>query len=74
MKEKEYIIKIGDLYLKNIKVDFYEVKTDFIKEIQLTTKEGAIIFNSYEEAEEMRKKIYIVTGAPSGVIEYDKII
>lgn len=73
-QEKEYIIKVGDLYLKNIKVDFLEVKTEFIKELQLTTKEGALIFGNYEEAEAMRKKIFLITGAPAGVIEYDKTI
>lgn len=71
-QEKEYIIKVGDLYLKNIKVDFLKVKTEFIKELQLTTKEGALIFVNYEDAEAMRKKVFLITGAPAGVIEYNE--
>lgn len=73
-QEKEYIIKVGELYLKNITLDFLEVKTEFIKEIQLSTKDEALSFRNYEEAEAMRKKVFLITGSDVGVIDYEKII
>ena len=73
-QEKEYIIKVGELYLKNITVNFLEVKTEFIKEIQLSTKEEALIFRNYEEAEAMKKKVYIIIGSDVGIIEYEKTL
>lgn len=73
-REILYIIKVGELYLKNITVDFLEVKTEFIKEIQLSTKEEALSFRNYEEAEAMKKKVFIITGADVGVIDYEKTI
>ena len=73
-QENLYIIKVGELYLKNITVDFLEVKREFIKEIQLSTKEEALIFRNYEDAEAMKKKVFIITGADVGVIDYDKAI
>ena len=73
-QENIYIIKVGELYLKNITVDFLEVKTEFIKEIQLSTKEEALSFRNYEEAEAMKKKVFIITGADVGVIDYEKTI
>ena len=73
-QENLYIIKVGELYLKNITVDFLEVKAEFIKEIQLSTKEEALSFRNYEEAEAMKKKVFIITGADVGVIDYEKTI
>ena len=73
-QENLYIIKLGELYLKNITLDFLEVKREFIKEIQLSTKEEALSFRNYEEAEAMKKKVFIITGADVGVIDYEKTI
>ena len=69
MKEKEYIIKIGDLYLHDFTVDMYEIKTEFIEEVELTIKDKAMKFPTYEEAELISKKLYIILGCTVEVKE-----
>lgn len=73
-QEKEYIIKVGDLYLKGLTVNLYEVKTEFIEKISFGVKEFALSFPEYEEAKLMKDKIYIVLGIKSEVLENDTII
>ena len=70
-EEKEYIIKLGDLYLTNFKVNMYEIKTEFIEEIKFSLKERALLFNNKEEAELLVNKLYILTGMIAEVIEND---
>lgn len=73
-KEKEYIIKVGDLYLKGLTVNLYEIKTEFIEKISFGVKEFALSFPDYEEAKLMKDKIFIVLGIKSEVVENDTII
>ena len=68
---KSYIIKIGSLYFKSMKLDFGEIETDFIKDIQLSIKEEALLFNDKEQAKLMGNKIFIVTGAKAEVVDYE---
>lgn len=72
--EKEYIIKVGDLYLTYFIVNMYEVKTEFIEKISFGVKEFALSFPDYEEAKLMKDKIFIVLGIKSEVVENDTII
>ncbi|MBQ2408773.1 MAG: hypothetical protein II309_04985 [Bacilli bacterium] len=72
--EKEYIIKVGDLYLSYFIVNMYEVKTEFIEKISFGVKEFALSFPDYEEAKLMKDKIFIVLGIKSEVVENDTII
>lgn len=73
MKEKDYVIKIGLMYLVNMEVEFYNIETEFIYRITLGEKTEAMLFKK-EDAELMCNKIYIVTGAKGELIEYDKTI
>ena len=73
-QEKEYIIKVGDLYLKGLTVNLYEVKTEFIEKISFGVKEFALSFLDYEEAKLMKDKIFIILGIKAEVVENDTII
>mgnify|MGYP003301183152 CR=1 FL=1 len=69
MIEKEYIIKIGDLYLSYFIVSMYEVKTEFIKQIRFSLKDEALFFSDKEDAELISKKIFLLLGIQCEVVE-----
>lgn len=66
---KEYIIKVGDLYLDNFTINKYEVKTEFIEDIKFSLKDSALLFDDKEDAELISKKIFLLLGIQCEVLE-----
>ncbi len=64
-----YVIKVGEFYLENYYINKGAINTDFIEEVAFTNCEvDAIEFELEEQANEIRKKLYVLLGI-NGYIE-----
>lgn len=61
MKNKRYIIKFGKMYIKSIDMSEYDVKTEFISNIEFTSdKHCAYLKLNEENANYLIEKLYKV--------------
>lgn len=60
--KKGYILKIGDMYLQYYTTNESNIKTDFVNSIYLSTKSERCTLFEKEDAEELKKKFYILLG------------
>lgn len=64
-----FVIKVGEFYLENYHINKGAINTDFIESIYFTTSlDDAIEFEFEEQANEIRKKLYVLLGI-NGYIE-----
>lgn len=64
-----YVIKVGEFYLENYYINKGAINTDFIEEVAFTNCEvDAIEFELEEQANEIRKKLYVLLGVNGDVV------
>lgn len=65
---KNYCIKLGTMYLSEIRLSLEFSFNEMIEEISLTKNKYNIYFTTKENAEELSKKIFIVSGIKAEIL------
>lgn len=70
-----FVIKVGEFYLENYYINKGAINTDFIEEFAFTNSEvDAIEFELEEQANEIRKKLYVLLGVIGSVEQIERSI
>lgn len=59
MEERKGYLKIGNMYLQDLKLSFNCVSNDFIEDIVFTSNIRNAIMISFDIYDELKKKLYI---------------
>ena len=65
---KNYCIKLGTMYLSEIRLSLEFSFNEMIEEISLTKNKYDVYFTTKENAEELSKKIFIVSGIKAEIL------
>lgn len=69
------VIKVGEFYLENYYINKGAINTDFIEAIYFTNDlDNAIDFSTEEQANEIRKKLYVLLGVNGSVEQIERSI
>lgn len=71
---KYYVLRVGCMYLEWIDLDTFSVCTEFIKELKLTDSKSEAMLLDEDNAKELKKKVYIITGSEVELDEYNEEI
>ncbi len=65
---KNYCIKLGTMYLSEIRLSLEFSFNEMIEKISLTKNKFDIYFTTKENAEELSKKLYIISGIKTEIV------
>ena len=70
-----YVIKVGEFYLENYYINKGAINTDFIESVYFTNDlSDSIEFDNEEQANEIRKKLYVLLGVNGSVEQIERSI
>lgn len=65
---KNYCIKLGNMYLSEIRLSLEFSFNEMIEEVSLTKNKFNIYFTTKENADELSKKLFIVSGIKAEIV------